>query len=340
VAVILVTGSDERLIADGVAAQVDRLVGDGDRDTMLQTRDLTGLPVEDREAAISAALDALRTPSLFGGDRVVVVRGLHEATADEAAPLVEYASSPAPDGHLVMGAGPKALPKKVLDGLKGAGATLLNTAPPSKRRELVAWFDDHFTEAGLKVEGQVVEACVDWLGEDIARLPSLIEVLAATYGRNRKLTVADVEPFLGDKGGTKPWTLTDAVDKGDFSAALGALRRMLATGEYHPLQVMALLHRHYATMLRLDAVEVRTKEDAKVAAKVNNDFVAGKLLDTQRRLGARAVSGAVRLLARADVDLRGRRDLPEELVLELLVGRLCQLSGGVPGARGRATRRR
>ena len=115
---------------------------------------------------------------------------------------------------------------------------------------------------------------------------------------------------------------------------------MLATGEYHPLQVMAVLHRHYATMLRLDGDEVRTRDDAKAAAKVTNDFVAGKLFDTQRRLGARAVAGAVRLLARADVDLRGRRDLPEELVLEVLVGRLCQLSGGVPGARGRATRRR
>jgi len=339
VAVILVTGNDDRLIADGVAAQVDRLIGDGDRDTMLQAHDLSGLPMEERELALFAALDALRTPSLFGGDRVVVVRGLHEATVGEAVPLVEYATSPAPDGHLVMGSDLK-LAKKVLDGLRAAGVTTINTAPPSKRRDLVAWFDDHFTEAGLKVEGHVLEACVDWLGEDLARLPSLIEVLVATYGTGRKLSVADVEPFLGDKGGAKPWTLTDAIDKGDFAVALGALRRMLASGEYHPLQVMAVLHRHYATMLRLDAVEVRTREDAKVAAKVNNDFVAGKVFDTQRRLGARGVAGAVRLLARADVDLRGRRDLPDDLVLEVLVSRLCHVSGGVPGARGRATRRR
>jgi hypothetical protein len=32
-------------------------------------------------------------------------------------------------------------------------------------------------------------------------------------------------------------------------------------------------------------------------------------------------------LARADVDLRGGKDLSDQLILEILVARLCRLSG-------------
>jgi hypothetical protein len=44
-------------------------------------------------------------------------------------------------------------------------------------------------------------------------------------------------------------------------------------------------------------------------------------------MGPDAIHEAVQLLARADLDLRGQRELPEDAVLEVLVARLCRLSG-------------
>jgi hypothetical protein len=46
-------------------------------------------------------------------------------------------------------------------------------------------------------------------------------------------------------------------------------------------------------------------------------------------MGARNISTAVQLLARADIDLRGGKDLEEELTMEILIARLCRLGGGV-----------
>ena len=79
--------------------------------------------------------------------------------------------------------------------------------------------------------------------------------LAATYGGDRQLRPDDVEPFLGEAGGVPPWELTDAIDAGDTATALALLARMSGAGGRHPLQLMAVLHGHYARLARLDGVD-------------------------------------------------------------------------------------
>jgi DNA polymerase-3 subunit delta len=141
------------------------------------------------------------------------------------------------------------------------------------------------------------------------------------------LTTADVEPFLGDKGSVLPWDLTDAIDRGDATTALTMMRRMVRSGEYHPLQLMALLHNHYSRLLRLDGPNVTSATEAMTLIGSKSEFQARKYLDTYRRLGSKNVAGAIQLLARADVDLRGGKDLEDELVMEILVARLSRLAG-------------
>ena len=59
---------------------------------------------------------------------------------------------------------------------------------------------------------------------------------------------------------------------------------------------------------------------------MRSTFQARKALDGVRRLGHDGIARAVALLARADLDLRGARDWPGDLVLEVLVGRLARLA--------------
>ena len=63
---------------------------------------------------------------------------------------------------------------------------------------------------------------------------------------------------------------------------------------------------------------------------------AKKALASSRRLGAGGVARGLQLLAQADVDLRGGSTWPSELVLEVLVARLCRLAPRAASpARGR-----
>ena len=54
-------------------------------------------------------------------------------------------------------------------------------------------------------------------------------------------------------------------------------------------------------------------------------FPAKKALTQYRRLGGDGVRRAIELLAGADLDLRGRRDLDGDVVMEILVARLSRL---------------
>ena len=84
--------------------------------------------------------------------------------------------------------------------------------------------------------------------------------------------------------------------------------------------------------MRLDDPSLVTKEQA---AEVlgQSPWAARHRLDASRRLGSDGLREAVRLLAQADIDLRGASGVPDETVMEVLVARLASLSAR--GARAR-----
>jgi DNA polymerase-3 subunit delta len=101
--------------------------------------------------------------------------------------------------------------------------------------------------------------------------------------------------------------------------------RMIHGGERHPLQVMAILHNHYAKLARLDGADARSDADAASAMGIKPGYPAKKALANYRRLAGGGVQRAIQLLAKADSDLRGDTDLEAELVMEVLVARLSRL---------------
>lgn len=334
-AIYLITGADDRLVSAQLTELVDQLIGTSDRATMYESHDAGAVAADERERAIRNAVMSAETPSLFGDVRVVVLRGIHEATVDQLAPMFVYLLDPPETTHLVITASGK-LAKSTTDALKKSGATIIVASPPARRSDLVVWFHEQFTQAGLKLDQDAMNSVIDWLGQDQARLPSLIEVLVSAFGTSKKLSADDVQPFLGEQGSVLPWDLTDAVDRADVSTALAMLRRMVRSGEYHPLQVMSILHNHYVRLLKLDGPDVLDAQQAMSLIGSKSDFQGRKYLDLYRRVGSSGVSSAIQLLSRADIDLRGGKDLPEELTMEILVARLSKMGGPAP----RSSRRR
>ena len=81
-------------------------------------------------------------------------------------------------------------------------------------------------------------------------------------------------------------------------------------------------------MLRLDGADVRDdKAAAALLGMKGNTFPAKKAMQQSRRLGTDKLTRAIELLADADLSLRGTKDWPPELVVEVLVARLANLSG-------------
>ena len=315
-----ITGDDESLLLTAISDLVKKLVGDGDRTLMVDDFD-----TDDFE--LRAVVDAAQTSPFLTDKRVVVARGVGRFNADDVAALVAYLDDQLPTTDLVLVGGGGRMAKALTDAIKRGKATQIDTAPPSRARERSGWFDEQIKAVGLKLDAQAVQQMATWLGEDAGRLQGILDTLQSTYGNDKTLRAADVAPFLGDAGGIPPWDLTDAIDRGDTTVSLQLLHRMMRAGERHPLQVMSILHGHYSKLLSLDGSGARDETSAAAAMGIKPGFPAKKAFDQYRKMGGGGVTRAVGLLAQADLDLRGAKDWPEELVMEVLVARLSRLAG-------------
>ncbi len=219
-----------------------------------------------------------------------------------------------------------------------AAGRVLAVTPASGARGRQQWFSEHLASAPVRLDAAAGSLIEHHLGGDLARLEPLLAALTSAYGAGAHLSAEEVSPFLGSAGDSTPWDLTDAIAEGDAALALEVLDRQLTAGR-HPMQLLSSLHRHYAALLRLDGADIHDERGA-AAATGMAPYPARKALEQSGRLGHERIARAISFLAAADLDLRGRVDWPPELVIEVLVARLAQLSRmGRPAGRGRARAR-
>lgn len=329
--VVLVSGDDDVLREQAVMHAIEVLLDGADRTLAMAELGAPQL-VSDREADIAALVDAAQTAPFLTERRVVVGRHLSMFASKEAiAPMLAYLADPLgttslvlvwekPPGNQPGGKLPAALTKAV----QAAGGVKLDASSP-RGKDQQSFIDRHLREAGIKVDAAASRLLLDSLGGDLGRMEGVLAVLVSTYGPGARLRVDDVAPYLGDAGDVAPWDLTDAIDRGDAAKALEVLHRMIGAGERHAFVVMAVLQRHFEQLLRLDGAGVRDENEAATLLGTS-PYPAKKVLASSRRLGTARLTRSVAALASADLDLRGRRAWPDELVLEVLVARLARIS--------------
>ncbi|MGO8869945.1 MAG: DNA polymerase III subunit delta [Acidimicrobiales bacterium] len=319
--VYLVKGSDPSLVAQAAHGLVERLVGTGDPSLIVEEFGGPGVDQLD----VGAVIDACTTPPFLVERRVVVVRDAGHLASADAKRLVEYLKDPLATSSLVLVGGGGTVPAALSKAAAAVGEVVDTTVGIGRAR--TQWLADHLKGGPVRLAGPAAALLSDHLGEDMGRLEGLLDTLASAYGTGASVSVDDLEPFLGTAGSLAPWDLTDAIDEGKTARALGVLHRMLAAGESHPLVIIAVLHRHYRQMLRLDGSGANSPEEAAQLLGLRSAFPAKKALAQSRRLGSSRIARAVQLLATADLDLRGLTDLSGETVLEVLVARLSRLAG-------------
>lgn len=326
----LVKGDDPTLVADAVKALVQELSG-GDATAV---EEHTGDDVD-----AGAIAEACQTPPFLAERRVVVAREVGRFRTDDLAPLLEWLADPLPTTALVLTAGGGQVSQKLVNAVKKVGTVVETSAGRGRAR--TQWLTDRLKDAPVRLDRRAAEQLGAHLGEDVGRLTTLLDALAVSYGEGASIGTEELAPFLGEAGGVAPWDLTDAIDRGreGTADALSQLHRLLGAGERHSLVVLATLHRHYGAMLRLDGAGIGDENEA-AALLGTGPYPAKKAMVQARRLGSAKIAQAMGWLAEADVDLRGAKGWPDNLVLEVLVARLSRLTAGTGATSGSGTRRR
>lgn len=325
----LVRGDQPALLADSVRAVVAELAGTGDAGLM--TEELSG-----EEYTVGALVDAAQTPPFLGDRRVVIARDIGRFSTHDVEPLVAYLRDPLPTTSLVLVAGGGTVPRPLVEAVRKAGHVVEAGVPGGKGRS--TWLANRLKDGPVRLDARAASVVGEHLGENVDRLRSLLEMLAAAYGLGARIGPDELVPFLGAAGSVAPWELTDAIDRGDIGVAIEALRRLTGPGGRHPLVIMATLHTHFGRMLRLDGAGVADESAAATLLGMSggSTYPAKKALLQARKLGHPPIARAIHLLAEADLALKGAVDWPGQMVLEVLVARL---SGLVRTAGGRRATR-
>jgi DNA polymerase-3 subunit delta len=334
VSVHVLRAADPALRSRTLEQLVDDLLGGDDRSLALEdftvpARGDADNTTDGRAAVVASVINAASSPPFMTERRVVVVRNADELTADDATPIVRYLEDPLESTALVLVPGGGRLTPALAKALDTASAETVDAGSEKTDDVLV----DELRAASLHLRPDARRALTERLGEDAGRVAALVEVLASAYGPDTTLDVDDIEPYLGEAGSVPVYALANAVDAGDVPGALETLHRLLTVTSprqpkpLHPLQVIGLLHNHYRRLARLDDPDVVDERSAIAALGGRiKPYPARKALEQARALGSSGIREAFGRLHQADLDLKGVRAIPEDVVMEVLVARLAGLS--------------
>jgi DNA polymerase-3 subunit delta len=189
-------------------------------------------------------LNALETPSLLGGRRLVVVRNAHDFLKEQVDALGEYLDAPAPNSVLVLVAGGRT---KLDAKVKKIGTVVTLDAP--KGRRLASWVRQRAKIHELKLDERAAYALIDSVGAELRDLDGALQQLVTGVGEGKSVSAATVKKAFPRTADQRIYTFTDAVGDRRLPLAMTNLRRLLDQGE-EPLVVFGSLAAQVRRMLR------------------------------------------------------------------------------------------
>jgi DNA polymerase-3 subunit delta len=320
------------------------------RDAVLKTlvpndlRDFSLHEFDLAETAIVDVLDAARTPSLMAPFQVIFVRGVKALYGrgshdKEFAAIEEYAKNPNPDALLIFVADHINIPADVrrmelqdkdryerIRETLGEFCQIVELARVDEG-EAVKWAIETAAAEQVKIDQDAARELVDALGGDMMLVANELEKLILYVGVKKKITLGDVETMVLAAKQRSLYELTDAISAHDRMKALAIMDAMLSTGDGDEAAIghLYMLAKTFRQMLVIFEKRVRDSRALWQALWRGfgvPPFAAEDVLKQARRYKTRReLTRALRLIARADLDLRSnppsKRLILERLVLEL-----------------------
>ncbi len=331
-----VLAGDEGFLLDRCrAAVIKAFVAPDLRDFCLSDLDLANTTIFD-------VLDRTQTPSLMAPFQVVFVRNVRllygrGAKKDEFAALDRYFRSPNPQALLIfvadflrittdarrMEMDDKNRFERLTETL-GEHCGVVELARVSDE-DAMRWVVAAAQDESTRIEPDAARELVDALGADMMLISSELEkLLLYTSGRGR-ITLGDVETMVLAAKQRSLYELTDAISSKNRPRALALLQGLLNSsdaGEDAAIGHLYMLARTFRQMLVILEKNVRDSRAIWQALWQGfrmPPFAADELIRQARRYkGRRELTRALRLIARADLELRSSPP-DKRIVLERLV---------------------
>ena len=249
----------------------------------------------------AGALGMHASPSLFGGEKCIVVQDLDEAPDELQEDLLAFLVAPDAEVTLVVTHKSGQRGKKVLDLLKKSQARVLEAPAIKTDRDKTDFAMHEFRRAGRRVTPDAVRALIEAIGKDVRELASACQQLVAdTTGTIDEDLVAR---YHGGKVEATGFKVADAAVAGNAGEALRLLRHAIATG-VDPVPIVAVLAQQLRQLVKVGAAGRGRSAD--VARDLG---MAPWQVDKARRglsgWGPEGLADAIQAVANADFEVKG-----------------------------------
>jgi DNA polymerase III subunit delta len=294
------------------------------------------------ETSIFEALDRARTPSLMAPFQVFFIRGLKAlytrgAKKEEFAAIDEYFRSPNPQclvlflaDHIRIPSDPRRMDMDDKNRYERIRETLgdwcgMVELARADEADAIRWITAESERHQVQFETDAARELADALGSDMMLIASEWNKLVLYAGEKRLVTLGDVETMVLAAKQRSLYELTDAISAKDTPKALALLHGLLNAsdgGEDSAIGHLYMLARTFRQMLVILEKNVRDSRAIWQALWQGfrmPPFAADDLIRQARRYkSSREITRALRLIARADMELRSQPP-DKRLVLERLV---------------------
>jgi DNA polymerase-3 subunit delta len=255
------------------------------------------------------------SPSLFGGDKAIVVRDLDEAGDDLLQEIEAHVREPAPGVTLIVTHKGGNRGKRVLDALKAARARVIDAPAIKKEKDKADFATNEFRRARRRATEAAVQALVEAVGSDVSELAAACaQLVSDTTG-----VIDDqvVLTYYGGKVEATGYRVADAALAGNAGEALRLLRHAIAVG-VDPVPIVGNLAGQLRLLIRVGTAG--RGQPADIGRELG--IPPWKVTQARRALSgwtAEALGRCVQAVAAADFAVKGGAKDPVYAVEQVLV---------------------
>lgn len=310
---ILLVHGEEGYLVEQAARQVIAAVVPPD------TRDFNLTLVHGRDLKGGELIDQARTLPVFAARRLVVLRHVHEASAEQLEAFSAYLDDPVPETWLLVTAAGIDKRRKFFQKIAQVGDIV--EFRRLYENQLPQFIRDRAKEAGKTFTGPALKLFCRRVGSNLAEVMGELDKLACYVGAREYFEEDDVAAVVSDTRVESVFALTDALGNGEHGEALRLLGRLLDDGQ-PPLVILSMLVRHFRQLWKARELLAQgvPQKDLPRRIGVNPYFLAG-LLTQARRCPDEQLRAAFPKFLSVDLALKSGGDARAHL--EGLVFALC-----------------
>ncbi len=239
---------------------------------------------EGSKSELAVVLDDVRTYSLLGGVRLVIVDDADTFITRHRASLEKYCTEPVDSGVLILECSSMPSNTRLYKAIAKTGQMI--KCDPLKGQALQAWMVQHCRDAyGKQLDRQAAWRLADLVGQSLGSLDAELSKLSIFVGSRPAITPKDVEELVGRLREEDIFGITDAMASGDTAAALTKWEKVLATDRAGPARAVGGLAWGFRKLLDL---KLQSESGVPMGSLARQAFTTPDVL--QRRLARHNVA--------------------------------------------------